>query len=99
MNEINQPSNIAVGLLVDADCAKALGPIRVIPSQRAGPYAFRIILGWSIVGPVQERKRNKTNLSCCEVSVYEAETNRTAHDHFAIEILVKGIGVERMLQL
>ena len=40
-NEITQISNITVGLLVVANCAKALEPNRIIPRQGGESYAFR----------------------------------------------------------
>ena len=32
--------NIKIGMLIGANCSKAIEPIEVIPSQEGGPYAF-----------------------------------------------------------
>ena len=52
-------TDIEIGLLIGADCAKALEPQEVIPSKNGGPFAFRTTLGWSVVGPLAKpSKRN-----------------------------------------
>ena len=48
--EVNANDNTEVTLLIDAKCVKALEPRKLIAKNR-GPYAFRILLGWCIVGP------------------------------------------------
>ncbi|XP_066911620.1 uncharacterized protein [Clytia hemisphaerica] len=45
-----------VGLLIGSNCAKALEPLKVIPSRGEGPYAFQSRLGWCVVGPLSESK-------------------------------------------
>ena len=44
-------------MLIGANLMKVLEPLEVIPSQEDGPYAFRILLGWCIVGPVMDEKQ------------------------------------------
>ena len=36
--------NISVDLLIGANCVEALQPLKVIPSQQEGPYAYKTIL-------------------------------------------------------
>ena len=49
---IKDDQSINVELLIGANCARALEPIKVIPSRNDGPYAMKTILGWCIVGPI-----------------------------------------------
>ena len=48
--ELCGKKNIKIGLLIGANCARALEPEVVIPSKDGGPYAFQTILGWCVVG-------------------------------------------------
>ena len=41
-----------VGILIGANCPRALEPLETIPSQGSGPYAFRSVLGWCVTGPI-----------------------------------------------
>ena len=52
LDEINEDDNISGGLLIGANCTKALEPIDIIPSKNNGPYAIKTRLGWCIVRPV-----------------------------------------------
>ena len=54
LHEISQSSDVEIGLLIGANCSKALEPNKIIPSRNGGPYAFKTILGWCVVGPVQK---------------------------------------------
>ena len=42
--------NIEVGMLIGANCMKALEPMEIISSRNGELYAYRINLGWCIVG-------------------------------------------------
>ena len=44
--------NQEVSLIIGANCVRALEPREVISSQNGGPYAFKRLLGWCIVGPM-----------------------------------------------
>ena len=52
LHDINQSFDVEIGLLIGANCSKALEPNKIIPSRNGGSYAFRTILGWCVVGPV-----------------------------------------------
>ena len=49
--EVNANNNIEVTSLIGANCVKALEPRELIASKNGGPYTFRTLLGWCIVGP------------------------------------------------
>ena len=50
--QLNYDLQMPVGLLIGANCPKALQPLEVIPSVNDGPYAVRTNLGWSVVAPI-----------------------------------------------
>ena len=98
LHEISQSSDVEIGLLIGANCSKALEPNKIIPSRNGGPYAFRTILGWCVVGPVQKEVDLERNLSCHRVSVTEIGSNKIANHHFVIQISVEDMGIKQMLQ-
>ena len=51
-DEITPAKNIGFGILILGNCSKALEPREVIPSKNGCLYAFRILIGRCIVGPV-----------------------------------------------
>ena len=50
--EITQDNDIEVGMLIGANCMKALEPVEIIASQDGGAYAYKTELDWCIVGPI-----------------------------------------------
>ena len=58
---------VSVNLLIGANCEQVLEPLDVISSQYGGPYAFRIILGWCIVGLIEGRTESHGTISCSRV--------------------------------
>ena len=46
-----------VFLLISANCVRALEPSEVISSQNGGPYVFKTLLGWCLVGPMIKKKQ------------------------------------------
>ena len=48
INQLKWKENPDVGLLIGANCTKALEPIEMIQSRNGGSYAFRMQLGWSL---------------------------------------------------
>ena len=73
LDEINEYDNISVGLLIGANCTKALEPIDVILSKYNGPYAIKTRLGWCIVGPVNGT-RSRQGIHCNRIDVKQAKT-------------------------
>ena len=51
-DELVKDDNVQVGLLIGANCTKALEPMKIIPSQYGGTYAYKTKLGWCVVGPI-----------------------------------------------
>lgn len=54
-NEMTGKQNtIPIGLLIGLDCQRALKPLQVIPGGEDEPWALRTMLGWGIVGAVNQ---------------------------------------------
>ena len=89
-------TDIEIGLLIGADCAKALEPQEVIPSKNGGPFAFRTTLGWCVVGPLAKpSKRN--SISCHQLIVQDAISGTILSHHFGVSNKVKDISAKQML--
>ena len=80
VNQLNFEENISVGLLIGANCTKALEPIQVLQGRNRGPYAFRTRLGWCVVGPVSGTKNS--SVSCNKIAVKQADTNQVGKHFF-----------------
>ena len=89
---IKDDQNINVELLIGANCARALEPIKVIPSRNDGPYAMKTILGWCIVGPISYRNQSEGKISCNRTAVMEAGSNKVSRHYFAVENKLKPDG-------
>ena len=42
--------DVDMGLLIGANCTKAIKPREVIPGADDDPYAVRTTLGWGVIG-------------------------------------------------
>ncbi|XP_043969743.1 uncharacterized protein LOC122829340 isoform X2 [Gambusia affinis] len=57
LSEVNLPELKAdVGLLIGANCSKAMKPWRIINGQDGGPYAIKTTIGWVVSGPVRRNE-------------------------------------------
>ena len=74
-SEITQTDDIEIGMLIGANCMKALEPLKIIPSKDGGPYAYQTKLGWCIVGPIQN-VGHQNSLKCNGVAVKDASTGK-----------------------
>ena len=92
-----QDDNIKIGILTGTNCSKAIEPIEVIPSQERGPYAFRTILGWSIVGSLRG-KMGQPSLHCSIIKCSSVSTNQMAKHFLAVETQVEDTGIKEMFQ-
>ena len=95
MDKINKRNDISVGLLIGANCAKALEPVNIILSCDNGPYAFQTRLGWYTVGAVNGN--NGKGMSCSHISVKMADTNGAGKHHFQAKTDVKETGIKEIL--
>ena len=96
-SEITQTDDIEIGMLIGANCMKALEPLKIIPSRDGGPYACQTKLGWYIVGPIQNAG-HQNPLRCNRVEVKDASTGKLSRYHFLIENASKDISIEQMFE-
>ena len=95
MDKISEIDGISVGLLIGANCTKALEPFNIILSCDNGTYAFQKRLGWCIVGPV--KWVNRKRLSYSYISVKMADTNGIERYHFQVKTDVREPGIKGIL--
>ena len=96
MDKINEDGNISRGLLIGANCTKALEPIDVIPSKNNGPYAIKTRLGCCIVGPVNGTQ-NRQGIHCNRIAVKQADTKDVGKHYFQTKTSVEEHDVRDML--
>ena len=88
--------NISVDLLIGANCVEALQPLEVIPSQQEGPYAYKTILGWCVVGPIVDEKQEA--VSSNRIAVFQAGNRSVAKHHFEVQNKCEDIVIKEMLR-
>ena len=94
--EITQIDDVEVGLLIGANCMKALEPLKVIASNTGGPYAYQTRLVWCIVGPISNMV-GKDSIGCHCIAVQDAISSKIANHQFVKESM-KDISLEEMFQ-
>ena len=97
VDKVPRKSDIEMGLLIEANCAKALEPQEIIPSKDGGPFAFRSPLGWCVVGPLT--KSTKKSITCNRVLVKDAVSGNIAPHYFGIPDEIKDVSAKQMLKL
>ena len=90
-------SNMKIGLLIGANCARALEPVEVLPSQDGGPFAYKTFLGWCVVGPLTKTGK-KRSISCNGIGVQDAATSKVSRHHFGFTHEVQDVSAKKMLQ-
>ena len=78
-DQLTFSDDISVGLLIRANCAKALEPTEILQSTNGGSYAFKTRLGWCVVGPVNRAKGNK--VLCNQIAVNKVDAKEVGR-HF-----------------
>ena len=77
---------------------KALELIKVISSELQGPYAYKNVLEWCIVGPMGVNKIILKGMKCNNISVHEANSVKRVNHHFALEGPVRETDIATMLR-
>ena len=88
--------NLALGLLIGANCVKALESLEILQSRNEGLYAFKARLGWCLVGPVTQN--NKNPISCNRTAVRQADTKQVCTHFFQVENKVHNNEIPDMLK-
>ena len=91
-SEITQTGDIEIGMLIGANCMKALEPLKIISSKDGGPYAYQSKLGWCIVGPIQNFG-HQNSLKFNRVAVKDAPTSKLSRYHFLIADASKDMSI------
>ena len=86
--EITQQDDIEIGILIGANCMKALEPLEIISSRNDGPHAYRTKLGWCIVGPIVNKSSNKS-VKCNRMAVKDVISGKVASHNFKIDNRLK----------
>ena len=72
-SQLSHSNDLSVGLLIGANCTKAVEPIEVLQIRNGCPYyAFRTRRGWCVVLPVNGNSQNY--VSCNKIVVRQADT-------------------------
>ena len=86
--------DVEVGLLIDANCARAIKPKEVIPGREDDPYAKKTALGWGVIGVVSPNKNEEDDIhcSCHRVTSLEVQpSNGKRMCHFALKTQAKEV--------
>ena len=97
VDKVPRKSDIEIGLLIGANCTKALELQEVVPNKDGGPFAFRSPLGWCVVGPLT--KSTKKSVTCNRVLVKDAVSGNMAPHYFSILDEIKDVRAKQMLKL
>ncbi len=96
-------SSMPIGLLIGANCPKALEPHEVIPSADNGPYAIRSQLGWCVVGPLESEelastaKTGNNSRIASRKTAIDISTNSLSKHHFAVQKEMEDTSIKEML--
>ena len=86
-----------VGLLIGANCTKAIKPREVIPGANDDPYAVQTMLGWGVIGVINQSiidSQENSHCSCnCIVSREIEDSFVKTVSHVVAKISVKELFV------
>ena len=88
--------DVNIRILIGARCVEALEPLKVINSEKGGPYAFKMVLGSCVVGAVKSAQA-KRKFCCNSTAVMEAGTNEIAKHHFEKGNSIAETDIKQML--
>ena len=96
-DNLSTESNMKIGLLIGANCARALESAEVLPSQDGGPFVYKTFLGWCVVGPLTKTGKSRS-ISCNGIAFQDAATSKVSHQHFGFTHEVQDVSAKKMLQ-
>ena len=73
-DELNLNPNVKIGLLIGANCSRALEPEMVIHNEGDASYAFGTVLSWCIVRPISQKSAPGGKILCNRKAVIEVGT-------------------------
>ena len=104
-NEIMKPlDDVEIGLVIGANCPRAIKPREVIPGKDDDPYAIRTALGWGIIGKITSSEEVNGVANVNKIEVREVKDGKnTKRCAFAFktktkEIIITPKQVNKMLE-
>ena len=95
-------ASLPLGLIIGANCPKALEPQEVICSDSDGPYASRSPLGWRIIGPIGCKEKCDTAMSCHRIRftipLTSSLVDTPSDHHLAVKETVKEDEITQSLE-
>ena len=93
---LGENDNISVDLFIGANFVEAFQLLEVIPSQQDGPYGYRTILGYCVVGSILDKKPDA--VSCNRIAALQAENGSIEKHYFQVQNKCEDIGIKEMLR-
>ena len=90
-------SNMKIRLLIGANCARALKPAEVLPSQDGRSFAYKTFLGCCVVGPLTKTGKSRS-LSCNGIAVQDAATSKVSPHQFGFTHEVWDVSAKKLFQ-
>ena len=94
-------STLHLGLIIGANCPKALEPQEIIPGAENGPYASRSLLGWRVIGPINSVNAEKT-VACYRIGVkiamIDSTINSPSNHNLTLSSSVKDNSIAQRLE-
>ena len=94
-------STLLLGIIIGANCPKALEPQEVISSADNGPYASRSLLGWRVIGPISTPNVNN-NVACYRIGVkiamVDSSTETPSRHHLTLSSKVNDVSITQRLE-
>ena len=67
-------ANIPVGLLIGANCPKALQPQQIVSAEGTVPFAVKTVLGWCVSGPMFPTESHSYGVLCHRILARECQS-------------------------
>ena len=89
-NLMKPRDDVEIGLLIGANCPRAIKPREVIPGADDDPYAVRTSLGWGIIGSISATKETEDMVGVNNVVSRVVENGKiTRRCYFAFRTVTK----------
>ena len=96
-SDITQTDAIKIGILIGANCIKALESLKAISSVNGGPYTYQAKLVWCIAGPVINMV-GKKSIVCNQVAMTAATSSNVSSNHLVVKQPMKEVSLDEMFQ-
>jgi len=94
--------SLVLGIIIGANCPKALEPQEIIPSTSSGPYASRSLLGWRVIGPMKPTAEPESTTKCYRIGFkipsIDIATNEPSPHHFTSSTTIRDEYISKSLK-